>query len=151
MLPSAQDVLDHVQDGIVRAAPTATVLKPISIRGTSNFDSNSLRTGSVAVACRPSAFLRGGRSPFGIGPNSFLICGQRLVGVEPADDDQRGVVRVIPLVVVPLDDLGGRVPDVLLFADDRVRVRRVLREQQRQDRLVLQVPRVVLVARPAPR
>ena len=71
----------------------------------------------------------------------------RLVRVEiEADDDQGRVVRVIPLVVVGLDDLVGRVLDVLPLADDGMAVGRLLPEQQWQDRLALQVPRLVLVA-----
>ncbi len=70
---------------------------------------------------------------------------QRLVRVEVPDDDQGGVVRVIPLVVMGLDDLVGRRPDVLGLADDGMAVWSFLAEQERQDGLLLQVPRPVFV------
>ena len=68
------------------------------------------------------------------------------VGIEPADDDDGRVVRVVPQVVVPGDDLGSRTTDVLLIADHRVAVRVLGIEQPGQDGLVLQFPRAVFAA-----
>src|ERR671925_556478 len=47
--------------------------------------------------------------------------------------------------VMPIDDRGSRAADMLALADDGVAVRRRLAEEQRQDFLVFQVVRLVLV------
>ena len=63
-------------------SPTVVVLNPAIIRGASNFDSNSLRTGP-ARSSYAVAFFRGGRSAFGIGPNSFTTRASASSGSNP--------------------------------------------------------------------
>jgi hypothetical protein len=74
-----------------------------------------------------------------------LDLGQRRVRVEASDHDERGIVRVVPVVVVPLDDLGGGVANVRFLTDHGVRIRRRGREEQLQNGLIFEVPRAVLV------
>ena len=142
-LTAGQDVLDQVEHEVVRLA------RPDGVEPDHHPRHVELRRELLALLFLAS-LLRGCRLPlwefaFGDVAEQLLDQRQRLVRVEPAGDDQGRVVRVVPLVVVPLDDLRRRGPDVLLLADDRVRVRRLRRVEQRQDRLVLQVPRPVLV------
>ena len=53
---------------------------------------------------------------------------------------------MVPLVVMALDDLCGGVADVLALADHGMTVRPLFAEKQRQNRLLLQVPRFIFVA-----
>ena len=67
-LAAAEQRLREFQGRQVGIVAVDTVLKPITIRGTSNFEANSLWTGSLC-SIGTSGF-RGGNSADGIGPNS---------------------------------------------------------------------------------
>src|SRR4029079_15831140 len=56
---------------------------------------------------------------------------------------QRGVIRVIPLVVVPLDDLRGSGANVLPLTNDRMREGGLGREKYGEDCLVCESARRV--------
>src|SRR5260221_230160 len=75
----------------------------------------------------------------------FLDLGHCLVGIEAAAHHESSVVRVIPAVVMALDDLVGSGADVFAFADHGMPVGRGLAKEQRHDGFLLDVPRLVLI------
>ena len=90
--------------------------------------------------------LRGGNSFLGIGPNSSLILAMHR---GPGRSRRRRSARRCSDDTTcrsGLDDRRGRAADVLAFADDRMAIGGLGAEQQRQDGLLFQVPRLVLVA-----
>ncbi len=76
---------DRIAEATSRAGKSGwsvrTVLKPITMRGSSNFDSNASRAGRFSSTF--GSGLRGGSFADGIGPNSFLTRARASSGSKP--------------------------------------------------------------------
>jgi hypothetical protein len=128
---------------VVRVADFARVEahhKPVGLKFRRNLDGD--RLGALDGRCP----LARGKLSFWNRAEKFLDFRRCLIGVEPADHHQPGVVGVIPLVVVGLDGLSGGGFNMRLLADDRMPIGRLCAEQERQDRLIFKVVRLVFVA-----
>ena len=140
---AGQQRLDHVQDGVlglVLADGGEAHQQPrrIEFRG-------HLHPGRQLRLLERNGLARR-QLAGGNGTEVFADQFEGLLRVETADDDQGGIVGMVPAIVVGLDDLGGGPAHMVAFADDRMPIGCLGAEQQRQNGFLLQIPRLVLVA-----